>query len=157
MKTATSANVNVHGSIVLQITIENKVFNHNFIIADITDECILGLDFLHDFEAVIDVRGKVLKFPEFDAFLFKEDESCSKHHVNTLKEVTLKALTEQIIQVKVGNNNKKSDVCLLEPDYLRLPKGIVVAKTLISTDEESIWVKVMNIENKDIVLKKDPG
>lgn len=71
VKNAIHEAVNVLGTVDLNILIEDTNFLQQFITAEILDDCILGLDLLHSFNVVIDVKNKSMKFPGFEVVLFK--------------------------------------------------------------------------------------
>ena len=55
----------VHGSCVIPVCIDGKVFNHPvYVMSDITTEALLGLDFLESHQCSFDAGKKTLTFSE---------------------------------------------------------------------------------------------
>ncbi|GBN14015.1 hypothetical protein AVEN_125602-1 [Araneus ventricosus] len=72
LKTATGEKAEIHRKLDASIKCGSRKFLHRFYVADITDPCILGLDFLQKFNFNIDLEKSKIrtggeKFPLFSA------------------------------------------------------------------------------------------
>ena len=84
----------VHGSCVVPVCIEGKVFNHRvYVISDITTEALLGLDFLESHQCSFDAGKKTLTFSESGTkvLLQKGDDVETINSVDTNLTLRLKS------------------------------------------------------------------
>ncbi|GBM43856.1 hypothetical protein AVEN_256730-1 [Araneus ventricosus] len=56
LKTATGEKAEIHGKLVAALKFGSRKFQHRIYVADITDPCILGLDFLQKFNFTVDLE-----------------------------------------------------------------------------------------------------
>ena len=76
--------------------------------ADIYDECILGMDFLQKYECLVDLKNKILQIGNEEVLLIKgrrPDPTCCR--VVSEMAVTLPPQSEVVIPAKVQESNPK--------------------------------------------------
>lgn len=59
--TATGQHISVRGEKSVVLKLRERTFQHKVIVADIVDDCILGLDFMREHHCEIDVNQGILK------------------------------------------------------------------------------------------------
>ncbi|GBM54204.1 hypothetical protein AVEN_11269-1 [Araneus ventricosus] len=80
LKTATGEKTEIRGKLDASIECGSRKFHHRIYVADITDPCILGLDFLQKFNFTIDLEKNEMRtgeeIPLFSASV-QHSKSCS--------------------------------------------------------------------------------
>ncbi|GBO23546.1 hypothetical protein AVEN_216606-1 [Araneus ventricosus] len=61
LKTATGEKAKIHGKLDATIECGSRKFQHRIYVADITDPCILGLDFLQKFNFTVDLEKNEIR------------------------------------------------------------------------------------------------
>lgn len=87
----------------------NEVYRHKVIVADIVDDCILGLDFMKKHRCEIDVNQGVMKCGTEEVFM----EGASSGKVYCLKKVILHPRSETIIPVSLPTNFGQENRCVI--------------------------------------------
>ncbi|XP_047534322.1 protein DDI1 homolog [Vanessa atalanta] len=64
LETATGERIRSFGKIDFQFKIGNLIYPQSVTMAQITDDCLLGLDFLTDHKCIIDLNKGVIVFPD---------------------------------------------------------------------------------------------
>ncbi|KAL3287256.1 hypothetical protein HHI36_001733 [Cryptolaemus montrouzieri] len=112
----------------VNIEIGSRVFRHEVIAADITEEVILGMDVIK--------RNDVLK-------------------VHLCEDVTLPSLSETVVMARHDGNMEKVSTCLMEPCVdSPLGKGLAVGKILVKM-KENVPVRILNVNSFPVTLKRD--
>ncbi|GBN15364.1 hypothetical protein AVEN_56655-1 [Araneus ventricosus] len=77
LKTATGEKVEIHGKLDAAIECRSRKFQHKIYVADITDPCILGLDFLQKFNFTVDLLKNEIRTggEEIPLFLASAEDS----------------------------------------------------------------------------------
>lgn len=148
LQTATGQPVTVFGETMAKITLGEQAFEYSVLIADITDDCIIGLDFLRDQKCVVDVSKGVLSFPEQEVFL-EGARSCA---VYCLKTTTLPPRSETLVKVRFPHNVCQGRSVVIEncgdhPSW-------ITARTLAMTGKGAL-VRVINLSGDEVQLRRD--
>ncbi|KAJ8942120.1 hypothetical protein NQ318_000715 [Aromia moschata] len=61
LETATGELIPVHGEVYVKIQLGSKIMYHQVLIADIRDDCILGLDILSKHGFVVDIKNRIIQ------------------------------------------------------------------------------------------------
>ena len=144
----------VLGTADMSIKVGRQKIKHSVVVADCLDQGILGLDFLTQHGARIDLCNSSISISGVEVpFVRQKQLSCSR--VSIAETVTVKAGHRMIVEGKV-RQNVPSGNWLVEP----LPKPlsndtIAVAKTLTSGGSSTVMMEVMNPTETDAVLYKD--
>ncbi|UYV81786.1 K02A2.6-like [Cordylochernes scorpioides] len=128
LQTATGERAKVHHCVLLSIQIGSKIFQHKGYVADIMDECIIGLDVLRQFGLSIDIGQNLLRTSDEDIPL----------------------LTSQQL-----HNFQACRVLALEDTQVP-PRSecVIKAKELIDTGRDVIPVRVVNLYDSARAIKK---
>ncbi|GBL63149.1 Retrovirus-related Pol polyprotein from transposon 297, partial [Araneus ventricosus] len=154
LKTATGEKTEIRGKLDASIECGLRKFHHRIYVADITDRCILGLDFLQKFNFTVDLEKNEIRtggeeIPLFSASV-QHSKSCSvlakKRTIITARSVCLiQGVLEVPGQFRYAVTNFPSQVS---------QKGVLVAAALVDLEMEAIPVRVLNLNNKPKILDK---
>ncbi|GBL98850.1 Retrovirus-related Pol polyprotein from transposon 297 [Araneus ventricosus] len=154
LKTATGEKAEIRDKLDVSIECESRKFHHRIYVADITDPCILGLDFLQKFNFAVDLEKNEIRtggeeIPLFSASV-QHSKSCS---VLAKKRTIIPARSECLIQ---GVPEVPGQFRYAVTDFPRQAsqKGVLVAATLVDLEMEAIPVRVLNLNNKPKILDK---
>ena len=105
----------VKGSIVLPLSVDDWHADYKFVIADISDEGILGLDFLEKFNCVINMKQKTVKLEEKVISVQRSNAEKDIHPDEIFTKEVEHCLNEQELsrrdQSEVTVQSKENDQC----------------------------------------------
>lgn len=154
LKTVTGDEIKILGIMNVSITFGHRTYHHRVYVANITDPCILGLDFLQKFNFCMDLGKNKIFTSEEEVLLFGPDEKNSRSHkILALEECTIPARSESCIKGRCDERVRSFGVLDI-PSYNSLPKGVMVAASLVDLSKTTIPVRVMNLSNSDRVIRK---
>ncbi|GBO24268.1 Retrovirus-related Pol polyprotein from transposon 297 [Araneus ventricosus] len=144
----------IRGKLDASIECDPRKVHHRIYVADITDPCILGQDFLQKFNFTVDLEKNEIRtggeeIPLFSASV-QHSKSCS---VLAKKRTIIPARSECLIQgiPKVPGQFRYAVTNF--PNQAP-QKGVLVAATLVDLEMEVIPVRVLNLKNKPKILDK---
>ena len=154
LKAINGSSVRVGGKCHLTVGLQGRKFDQTFIVADIGDEAVLGMDFLRryrcqwDWEAEKLVLGGVTipcnSEPDF------EKKACE---VVTLEDLLVPAMSEKVVAGKVRNAKEAPVLGMVEGPTAG--EGVVlVAHCLVRRHNQLVPVRLMNPSLKDIRLAR---
>ncbi|GBL79619.1 hypothetical protein AVEN_218347-1 [Araneus ventricosus] len=154
LKTATGEITEIRGKMGASIECGSRKFHHIIYVADITDSCILGLDFLQKFNFTVDLEKNEIRtggeeIPLFSASV-QHSKSCS---VMAKKRTIIPARSECLIQ-GVPEVPGQFRYAVTDFPSRASQKGVLVAATLVDLEMEAIPVRVLNLNNKSKILDK---
>ncbi|GBN51389.1 hypothetical protein AVEN_271771-1 [Araneus ventricosus] len=154
LKIVTGEITEIRGKMDASIECGSRKFHHIFYVADITDSCILGLDFLQKFNFTVDLEKNEIRtggeeIPLFSASV-QHSKSCS---VLAKKRTIIPARSECLIQ-RVPEVPGQFRYAVTEFPSQASQKGVLVAATLVDLEMEAIPVRVLNLNNKPKILDK---
>ncbi|GBM25302.1 Retrovirus-related Pol polyprotein from transposon 412, partial [Araneus ventricosus] len=154
LKTATGEKTEIRGKLDASIECGSRKFHLRIYVADITDPCILGLDFLQKFNFTVDlekneIRTRGEEIPLFSASV-QHSKSCS---VLAKKRTIIPARSECLIQGVPEVPGQFRYAVTNFPSQVS-QKGVLVAATLVDLEMEAIPVRVLNLNNKPKILDK---
>ena len=125
-------------------------------VAKIDHEAILGMDFLHDTRAVIDVYNKTLTL-DGHVLQCKDERSrpfCAR--VVVASQRTIPAGHEAVVPCRLSKNVKMSGAALIETNTIChiAKRGLMIAPSLVQLEEEIFPLRVFNVKNKPVTLKE---
>ncbi|GFV54133.1 retrovirus-related Pol polyprotein from transposon 412 [Trichonephila clavipes] len=132
LQTVTGDKIHVHRKANVTLRFENIDYHHTAYIADITDPCILGLDFLknHNFKLDFENSNMHSKFENITLFsLQTQFESNQKIIAKT--NISLSRRTECIIPDLVAENRKFRFGVIDYPDPGSLKAGVLTASSVL--------------------------
>ncbi|GBM50990.1 hypothetical protein AVEN_199761-1 [Araneus ventricosus] len=89
LKTATGEKAEIHGKMDAAIECGSRKFQHKIYVADITDPCILGLDFLQKFNFMVDLEKNEIPTGGEEIPLFTASAEDSKLYSVLAKEKSI--------------------------------------------------------------------
>ena len=135
LRTVTGETAPIHGICDSDITIGGCRRPHKLWVADITDECILGLDFLQQHQSLIDLNAGMIHIGEEDIPLqcTSRSEELVCHRCFANMSLSIPPWSEVLIPAAINNLKKSHDrLFLLEPENISLTRsGLLVKKTLV--------------------------
>ncbi|GBM47411.1 Retrovirus-related Pol polyprotein from transposon 297 [Araneus ventricosus] len=136
LKTATGENAKIRWKLDEAIQCGCRKFQHRIYVADITDPCILGLDFLQKLNFTEDLEKKEIRTEGEEIPLFS---ACAEHSklCSGIPEVSRKF--RYAVTVFPGKVSQKR---------------VFVAATLVDLKREAIPVRVLNLDNKPKTVDK---
>ena len=148
LRTVTGEIAPVCGICTEDITIGNFCASHHLWVADITDECILGLDFLRKHEGLLNLKDDVLQLGTQEVPLNCTSESvCCQCVANVT--VSVPPMSEMLIPARIDGDTTDNRWLLLEPENISLSHaGILVGKTLVDIRHKEVPVRVLNLANQ---------
>ncbi|GBM94248.1 hypothetical protein AVEN_82402-1 [Araneus ventricosus] len=154
LKTATGEKTEIRGKLDASIECGSRKFHHRIYVADITDPCILGLDFLQKFNVTVDLEKNEIRtggeeIPLFSANV-QHSKSCS---VLVKKRTIIPARSECLIQ-GISEAPGQFRYAVTNFPNQASQKGVLVAATLVDLEMEVIPVRVLNLNNKPKILDK---
>ncbi|UYV78634.1 K02A2.6-like, partial [Cordylochernes scorpioides] len=158
LQTATGERAKVHHCVLLSIQIGSKIFQHKGYIADIMDECIIGLDVLRQFGLSIDIGRNFLRTSDEDIPLLTSQElhNFQACRVLALEDTQVPPRSECVIKGQLETTKVIPKFAILEGDSEAPSRGILVAKELIDTGRDVIPVRVVNLYDFSRAIKKGP-
>ncbi|GBM30021.1 Retrovirus-related Pol polyprotein from transposon 297 [Araneus ventricosus] len=158
LKTATGEKTEIREKLVASIECGSRKFHHRIYVSpirsDITDPCILGLDFLQKFNFTVDLEKNEIRtggeeIPLFSANV-QHSKSCS---VLVKKRTIIPARSECLIQ-GIPEAPGQFRYAVTNSPNQAFQKGVLVAATLVDLEMEVIPVRVLNLNNKSKILDK---
>ncbi|GBM50226.1 hypothetical protein AVEN_82178-1 [Araneus ventricosus] len=120
LKTATGEKAEIHRKLDAAIECGSRKFQHKIYVADITDPCILGLDFLQKFNFMVDLEKNEIRTggEEIPLFSASAEDSNQVSQKSVLVAATLVDFKKEAIPVRVLNFDHKPKT---------IDKGAVIA------------------------------
>ena len=157
MRTVTGTTTPLQSTAKLKLQLGNLTAHHTFFLADIADECILGMDYLKPAGAVLDL-GKSLMTIDGEKISLKgaKDAEPVCRRVVAAVTTTFPPNSEAVISVKLAEQEKvwKPGWGLLHSSNAYSKKGLLVGRTLVDLNHEVLPVRVMNVTTITQNIKK---
>jgi hypothetical protein len=123
------------------------------LVADITDELILGLDILHAYDASVDLRRQMLRLGDEEVSLWSPQMDPQPSRLIVADDLLITAQCERVVVAQlesplgVGNGP-------IEPiSEAHVPEGIYIARTFVR-DQREVPVRFLNVTLPDQKLAK---
>ena len=157
LQAADNGILNVHGTVELNIVIEDETFVWNAYVADISDDGLLGFDFMHYYNCSLEARrGLRVNNRLFKCDIMSEMLTCP---VFAKFDTVIPANSEFVVAGEIQNVDlvNGSTNAVIEPIYSGATvKQLHVAACLVDATRNDIDlpVRVANIQNEDVHLFK---
>ena len=142
----------------LQFELGDWTFKETFIVATKMTGPILGLSFLKNNSAILDVSQALLHFPHLTYAIAAEDnETVSRHHKVTIKN-RLTIMPDQCITIEAGINLRTitNTTGIIHPtEQYSGEHQLVVASSLSTVSNSKIEIRVTNTSPNPFTLKKN--
>ena len=152
--------VPVRGQVALEIELEGQFYVHQFIVIDVKEDIILGMDFLVKHQVDIDWRRGVLTLRGEEVRRARKYSLGDKkvRRVTTKKEIIVPAGTQCRIEARI---EKKAGRTL--PDWgmvtmtgkLAESHGVIVGRSLVDPRNVEIPLLIMNPGKEEVILAKN--
>ncbi|GFX51120.1 retrovirus-related Pol polyprotein from transposon 412 [Trichonephila clavipes] len=149
LQTVTGDKIHVHGKANVTLRFGNIDYHHTAYIADITDPCILGLDFLkkNNFKLNFENSNMHSQFEDITLFgLQTPSESDQNFFAKT--NISLSPRTECIIPGLLAENRKFRFGIIDYPDPGSLKAGVQIASSVVDLSNSVIPVRIANISDR---------
>ncbi|GFT19527.1 retrovirus-related Pol polyprotein from transposon opus [Nephila pilipes] len=156
LQTVNGDKIPVIGKMNIKITFGNNAYSHTVYVAKITDNFILGLDFLEKYNFILEFKDSSLHSTTEDVTLFQKGVSEIKpcYRIIASSDFTIPARQELILK-GYTDQEKNFRLGVLEfPDSENFPKGVLVAATLVDITKEAIPVRCVHVSDKPKIIKK---
>ena len=150
--TANAAPLNIETAVETEVKINGLQIPFTVsVIRNLNYDVILGLDFLNQTKAIIDVSRNCLTL--YDGLLTVPMTVCGDQpSAVTIAAVTVPALAEAVFPVRSDRRLSHGDYMI--EDGLRAPsRGLLIARTLVNPAKGAVMCRVLNTTDKPIRLK----
>ncbi|GBN25970.1 Retrovirus-related Pol polyprotein from transposon 17.6, partial [Araneus ventricosus] len=154
LKTATGEKAEIHGKLDAAIECGSRKFQHKIYVADITDPCILGLDFQKKFNFMVDLEKNEIRTGGEEIPLFSASAEDSKLCSVLAKEKTIIPERSECLIQGVPEASGKFRYAVTDFPSQVSQKGVLVAATLVDLKKEAIPVRVLNLDHKPKTIDK---
>lgn len=156
LRTATGENLSIKGKTTARTEVGTMEIDHLFVVADITDEVIIGLDFMlrHGFN--LDLGNKILKCGNMEVSLdINGTTEMGVRQITLEKRRKIPPNSESVIWVRAFNKPSRDCLFLVEPNAGDFKKGLVVGKTLVKVKDNGMTpIRILNLTNFSKQLKR---
>ena len=125
LRTVTEETSPIHGICTSEVTVGSFKTSHQVWVADITDACILGLDFLRQHKSSVDLREGILYLGEEEIplqYVPSLGELVCQHCFASIS-VTVPPFSEMLIPARINPLTAGDKWYILEPNNASLPSG----------------------------------
>ncbi|XP_038066604.1 uncharacterized protein LOC119736660 [Patiria miniata] len=152
---ADEKDLTVIGEVRAELQLGGQLIAHKFIIADVSNDVLLGLDFLREENCIIDINGKSLKWRGTELSLRDTAEPLQCCRVTVQETVVVPPQTEMVIVGSLGESDVGVAYGLIEPTPGMVQReNLIVASSLVSTTEETVPVRLWNPTSDHVTLYK---
>ncbi|XP_055836639.1 uncharacterized protein LOC129905224 [Episyrphus balteatus] len=154
LKTATGEAARVYGEVRLTIRRAELEFSHVFLVADICDECIIGIDFMKDHGIILDIGNQVLKYRNVEIPMVYGNENSTTIRTFIKEDMCLPPSSEVFVWTKLKGNIGSHRYLMVEPEVEQSSQNVIIGKTLVAPKNNMVPVRILNIKPYPIKLKK---
>ena len=158
--TAVGANgqsLDIQGLLELEITLGEFKTAHQFtVVHNLTVDCLLGADFLIQYQAIIDCSKQTLKLGTkgtLTPIIGNSTHGQAVGAVSMSQTLTVPGRSVMLVFAKVGKECLSSEVLVEPDDKLTNPKHLLVARSLsVVGSDNTVVLQVMNTSSSSITL-----
>ena len=158
LRTVMGTTAPLQSKVDLELQLGNLKTRHTFYLADIADECILGMDYLRPAGAILDMKKGLMTIGGEKISLMgtKKDAEPVCRRVVAAVTTTLPPNSEAVVPVKLAEQEKilKPGWGLLHSSDAYPKSGLLVGRTLVDLNHEVLPVRVMNMTTGTQKIKK---
>ncbi len=161
LRTVTGETAPIEGKARLQLKIGSTTVSHDMWVANIQDECIVGLDLLEPLGCLVDLSESVLQIGEEEIALQKPDKrpvpKCYRVVLET--SVTLPPRSESVVPARVekpqaGDVPGRWGILESRAAGVAYSQGLLVGRSLVELGQPTIPVRVMNLTDQERRVRK---
>ncbi|MES9879438.1 MAG: reverse transcriptase domain-containing protein, partial [Sedimenticola sp.] len=158
LKAADGSDIPTRGQLLLNIELDGKLFQQNFIVAKLEGLAgIIGMDFLEQHDAQLYLSKKLMKTNRGNIQLYKEQSNACAH-IRIAKTLNIPPSSEMFIEGVVDlpcMYKHQSELTMFEPTNLLRSKGCLVSRTLVDTEEDKVVIAVVNLSEQCIKVSQN--
>ena len=159
LKTVTGERAPIRGRMTVEIRMGSQTFEHEVWIADITDECLLGLDFLVSHGCQVDLKDGILYLGQEEIPLTQPNPDVvgqlQCYRTIVASSVSLPPHSETIVPARVEGLRGPERWGVLEGvGHDGRDVGMLVGRTLVDLRQQEVPVRMMNITDQTQQLKR---
>ncbi len=150
---ANDADMVVYGVLPLDFAIGGKAITHPMIVGDITNDALLGADFLEEYKCVVDHGMGSIHLQNVEIPLNDNQENPSSCRVIVRNCVTVPPFTEIIVTATLSNVKNNKGFGIVEPTDLFVQKrGLLLAPVVVFNNKMSVPLRLLNPSSESIVI-----
>ena len=160
VRTVSGSLASVRGRLVLEVELAGQYYVHQFMVMDIEEDIILGLDFVHKYDVDCDWRRGVLRLKGSEVLACRRytvgDGLCRR--LVTHRKTVVPAGTQVVVEtcVRTKDAGGLPDWGLTSPTQKSIETyGVVAGSALVDPRELIIPIPVMNPGDTDVILPKN--
>ena len=152
LETASKELIDIDGIVTVEIVIGGQPFKWDAIVAPISDQGILGYDFLYHYDCILQARHGIRIAGNWVPWTVKGSPPCAIK-IALKQNTTIPACSEWIAEGVADRHELDSEYAVVEPANLR--HNVVVGSSLIdpSRDDIDIPVRLLNLSPENIELQ----
>ncbi|GFW97338.1 retrovirus-related Pol polyprotein from transposon 412 [Trichonephila clavipes] len=155
LQTVMGDKIEVHEKTNVTLRFGSINYHHTTYVADITNPCILGLDFLKSNNFKLDFENSKMHSKFEDITLFGlQSQFESKQKIIAKTKLSLSPRTECIIPDLVAENRKFRFGVIDYPDPDSLKAGVLIASSVVDLLNSVIPVRIANISDKTRTIQE---
>ena len=154
--TATGEASQFIGKVDLEIKLGDHIFSHEFLLAEIKDVAILGMDFFmkHKVDLLFSKGCLKVKGDFIPCFTNKGDAKCCR--ISVAETVEIPPESEKIIKGQTCGPVTYDSVGIIESNENFVEKtGFLVAKVLVQNNKNFVPLRVANLSEKPVIIHKN--
>uniref|UniRef100_A0A1A9ZYB0 CCHC-type domain-containing protein n=1 Tax=Glossina pallidipes TaxID=7398 RepID=A0A1A9ZYB0_GLOPL len=135
----------IKGKIMRNISISDVSMKHEFLVADIMDEVILGMDFMAKHGFILDMKRQVLQYVSVTLLLtVGYDRQAEVLQVVVQRQQKIPPNSEAIVWATVTQEIRLSKIWIVEPSTGCTKDNIIIGKAVVSPVNNLIPVRGLN-------------
>ena len=149
---ADGTDLGVRGQVQLDITLGPLKVEHTIIIANITQEAILGMDFMTEQECQLDLHNSMLRVQGIEVNMRNDNHTVKQCcQLRLTNDVIIPARHEKLLTCSVRKRGNEANINIVEGSMLTQAKtGLLIARSLVDISKGKTFVRVCNPSEDDI-------
>ena len=144
---ADGTEIQLQGLSYIQFQLGTQKISHQFVIADIDNAILLGLDFFEHHQCLLDFQNAQLKIRDSAVRCCDSQGNLLKVNVQVRQDTVLPPRTEKFSMARLSTKWVQGTACIESAD--RVP-GVLVATTVQDPDEQQVHLRLMNYTDREI-------
>ncbi|MES9884745.1 MAG: reverse transcriptase domain-containing protein [Sedimenticola sp.] len=141
--------VKLQGKATFTLTINDRTFEQDMVIADIEVPAVIGYDFLHRYTCQIDIVQQLLVIDGMKVNCMLESSLPSVFRISITENITIPCSSEMIVPAKVEGNAAHITRGIIDQTNGPTLDGLLVATTLVDPSRGVIPIRVLNLSGEE--------
>ena len=152
---ANGTKIPVRGIAKVQFTVAGHVATAEMFVTDAISEIILSYEWLRSAGCIWDFKNDHLTYCGTDIPLVTGRRRANVRRIYASERLVLPAHAQVNVPVKSVWNRIPTDETNWAVEPAEVKEGVLLARTLMSTDAEAAVVRVVNLQPKEVVIRQD--